>query len=148
MIKLIRYLIVIIVPLLVSCDNDDNSATNATQCGFSGFSYVDSSNQDQILVADTDIQTQFFPNASNGPFGMPGFEIGSNNGTSSFFFTTDVILVNQTGTGMLSVNNGPSQTVTVTCQRTGTTVGDEVRLDVAIGSIEVEFCVEIDEVVL
>lgn len=145
--KYYRYLTLFTVLFIVSCQNDDNNATNATQCNFSGFSYLDSSNQDQILVADNDIQTQFFPNASNGPFGMPGFEIVSNNGTSSFFFTTDVILVNQTGTGMLSVNNDPSQTVTVTCQRTGTTVGDEVRLDVAIGSIEVEFCVEIDEVV-
>lgn len=149
MMKIFRHLTFSLLALFViSCDNDDSSATNATQCDFSGFSYVDSANQDQILIADSDIQTQFFPNASNGPFGMPGFEIVSNSGTSPFFFTTNVIIMNQTGIGMLSVNNGPSQTVTVTCQRAGATVGDELRLDVVIGSIEVEFCVAIDEVVL
>lgn len=134
---------------MLSCNNDDdtnNDATNETECNFQGFSYLDSNSTDQVLVAETDISTQFFPNASNGPFGVPGFEISSNTSPNTFFFTTDVITLNQTGSGRLTVNNGQEQIVTVTCQREGTTVGDEVRLDVVIGSIEVEFCVIIDEV--
>jgi len=135
--------------LITSCNNDDdanNDATNETECNFQGLSYLDTSNLDQILVAETDISTQFFPNASNGPFGAPGFEINSNVSPNPFFFTTNVITLNQTGDGMLTIGNGTEQIVTVTCQREGTAVGDEVRLDVVIGSVEVEFCVIIDEV--
>ncbi|MBL7559460.1 hypothetical protein JAO71_06530 [Olleya sp. YSTF-M6] len=135
----------------IACNNDDdvnNDATNQTQCNYQGFSYLDASNNDQTLIAETELNTQFFPNASNGPYGAPGIEIVSNTSTPSLFFVTNVIALNQTGTGYLTLDNGQEQTVTVTCQRAGTAVGDEIRLDVVYGNIEVEFCVIIDEVVL
>lgn len=145
--KSIQILTILVVALLfTNCDNDDGNAPNETACNYKGFSYLDTSDNTQILVPEADIGTQFFPNASNGPNGSPGFEIVSNATPNAFFFTTDAIVLNQTGTGRLTLNNGQEQVVTVTNQRAGTAVGEEVRLDVVLGSIEVEFCVVIDEV--
>lgn len=145
--KRIQLLVILVLALVfTNCNNDDGNATNETDCNYEGFSYLDSSNNDQILVPETDISTQFFPNASNGPFGSPGFELSSFTGPNSFFFTTDVISLNQTGSGRLTVDNGQEQIVTVTNQRAGTALGEELRLDVVIGGLEVEFCVVIDEV--
>ena len=144
-----RYLktaFLLILCTLFSCDNDDGNAANETMCNFQGLSYLDSTNSEEILVSDTDIKTQFFPNAANGPFGEPGFEIVSNTANTSFFFTTNAIVLNQTGIGRFILNNGAEQLATVTCQRAGNMVGDEVRLDVTVGPIEMEFCVSIDEV--
>ncbi|RLJ69134.1 hypothetical protein CLV86_0528 [Lacinutrix venerupis] len=146
--KVFRNIIVALV-LFTSCNNDDdvnNDATNETQCNYQGFSYLDSNNNDQTLIPESELNTQYFPNASNGPNGAPGIEIVSYTGSTTLFFTTNVIALNDTGTGLITIDNGTEQTVTVTCQRAGTAVGDEVRLDVVNGSVEVEFCVIIDEV--
>ena len=146
--KVFRNIIVALV-LFTSCNNDDdvnNDATNETQCNYQGFSYLDSNNNDQTLIPESELNTQYFPNASNGPNGAPGIEIASYTGSTTLFFTTNVIALNDTGTGLITIDNGTEQTVTVTCQRAGTAVGDEVRLDVVNGSVEVEFCVIIDEV--
>ncbi|MBB3124765.1 hypothetical protein FHS04_002292 [Mesoflavibacter sabulilitoris] len=146
--KVFRNIIVALV-LFTSCNNDDdvnNDATNETQCNYQGFSYLDNNNNDQTLIPESELNTQYFPNASNGPYGAPGIEIASYTGSTTLFFTTNVIALNDTGTGLITIDNGTEQTVTVTCQRAGTAVGDEVRLDVVYGSVEVEFCVIIDEV--
>lgn len=146
--KVFRNIIVALV-LFTSCNNDDdvnNDATNETQCNYQGFSYLDNNNNDQTLIPESELNTQYFPNASNGPYGAPGIEIASYTGSTTLFFTTNAITLNDTGTGLITIDNGSEQTVTVTCQRSGTAVGDEVRLDVVYGSVEVEFCVIIDEV--
>ena len=138
--------ILLLVFTFLSCDNDDGNATNETACNYEGFSYLDTNNNDQTLIAEADLQTQFFPNASNGPFGASGIEISSYVSSPTLFFATNTIAANQTGTGILTIDN-VDYDVTVTCQREGNAVGEEIRLDVTYSSIEVEFCVTIDEVV-
>jgi len=146
--KKITYILVLLC-LVTSCNNDDdinNDATNETECNYQGFSYLDNSNNDQTIIAESELNTQYFPNASNGPYGAPGIEIASFSSSPTIFFTTNVNELNETGTGRLTLDSGEEQGVTVTCQRAGTAVGDEIRLDVVYGNIEVEFCVIIDEV--
>ena len=146
--KKITYILVLLC-LVTSCNNDDdtnNDATNETECNYQGFSYLDNSNNDQTIIAESELNTQYFPNASNGPFGAPGIEIASFSSAPTIFFTTNVNELNETGIGFLTLDSGQEQQVTVTCQRAGTAVGDEIRLDIVYGSIEVEFCVIIDEV--
>ncbi|NRR92986.1 hypothetical protein HSX10_15530 [Winogradskyella undariae] len=146
--KIIKKLsiIAIICLGLVSCDNDDDNATNIAECNYEGFSYYDANNDDQLILAESELNTQYFPNDSNGPYGASGIEIASFTSSPTIFFTTNVLIENETGIGWISVNGNPDQLVTVTCQRTGSAVGDEMRYDVTYGSIEVEFCVVIDEV--
>ena len=67
------------------------------------------------------------------------------------FFTTNVIIAGQTGPALSFTFDGtevvnPASSITVTCQRAGVLVGDEVRYDVEISGFEIEFCVVIDEV--
>ncbi|AUC77038.1 hypothetical protein [Olleya sp. Bg11-27] len=146
--KKITYILVLLC-LVTSCNNDDdtnNDATNETECNYQGFSYLDNSNNDQTIIAESELNTQYFPNASNGPFGAPGIEIASFSSSPTIFFTTNVNELNETGIGFLTLDSGQEQQVTVTCQRAGTAVGDEIRLDIVYSSIEVEFCVIIDEV--
>jgi len=132
---------------LVSCNNDDTNATNISACNYEGFSYYDSNNQDQLILPESELSTQYFPNAGNGPYGAPGIEIASFSSSPTIFFTTNVLEENETGIGRIYLNGEVEpQMVAVTCQRTGTAIGDEMRYDVSYGSIEVEFCVIIDEV--
>ncbi|WP_055442220.1 hypothetical protein [Lacinutrix himadriensis] len=145
--SIIKTAFVLILALsFFNCDNDDNSAPNTNVCNYQGFSYLDGNSNDQTIIPESELNTQYFPNASNGPYGAPGIEIASFTGATTLFFTTNVILLNETGVGRMTIDGGTEQLVTVTCQRAGTAVGDEIRLDVVSGSIEVEFCVIIDEV--
>ncbi len=141
-------LVILTITLFASCDNDDGNDPNENQCDYQGLTFVDTSDNTQILIPEASLNTQFFPNASNGPFGVSGVEIAGTAPNGDFiFFTTDAITVGAIGTvGEYYVNsilqNGP----VVTCQRAGTTVGEEFRYDLSYGSIESEFCVIIDEV--
>lgn len=137
--------LVVILYSVISCNNDNNT-TNETECNYQGFSYLDGNNNDQTILPEAELNTQYFPNASNGPNGVPGIEIASYTSSPTLFFTTNVIDLNNTGNGLITIDGGQEQSVTVTCQRAGLAVGDEVRLDVVYGSVEVEFCVIIDEV--
>jgi len=139
-------LVVIVLFGVMSCNNDDGAATNQDDCNYQGFSYLDNNNNDQTLLPESELNTQYFPNASNGPYGAPGIEIASYTSSPTLFFTTNVIDLNISGIGRITIDGGEEEIVTVTCQRAGTTIGDEVRYDVAYGNIEVEFCVIIDEV--
>lgn len=130
---------------IVSCNNDDD-ATNQVSCNYEGFSYLDSNNNDQSIVAESELNTQYFPNASNGPYGAPGIEIASFSSSPTIFFTTNVIDLNEVGSGYFLLDGIEEVGVVVTCQRAGSAVGDEVRYDVVYGGVEVEFCVTIDEV--
>jgi len=140
------FILLLLLSLGTSCDNDDGNAINESQCNYQGFSYFDNNNNDQTLIPEMELNTQHFPNASNGPYGEPGIEIASFTSSPTLFFTTNVIELNETGPGWISINGAELEEVTVTCQRAGTAVGDEVRLDVIYNSMELEFCVIIDEV--
>jgi len=117
--------LILLLCTIISCNNDDdvnNDATNQDQCNYQGFSYLDTNNNDQTLIAESELNTQYFPNASNGPYGAPGIEIASFTSSPTLFFTTNAIALNETGTGWISINGAELEAVTVTCQRAGTTV--------------------------
>lgn len=131
----------------VSCDNDSNPSPNDETCENPGLTWVDNSNNTNIFISDDQLSTQFFPNVSNGPFGAPGVEIaGQNSNGDRIFFVTNIIQEGQSGSGSVELNGGQSQPVTVTCQRAGTNVGEEFRYDIIFNSLELEFCVKIDQV--
>lgn len=141
--------IVLIITLLISCDNDSSPSPNDTQCNYQGLSYLDTSNNTQILIPEANLNTQFFPNANNGPYGNPGVEIAGTAPNGDFvFFVTNVITENTTGVVRdFTINGEQIQGITsVTCQRAGTLVGEEFRYDITISGFETEFCVIIDEV--
>jgi hypothetical protein len=152
--KIIAILFLLIATLFigVSCDNDSSPSPNDNQCNYQGLSYLDISNNTQILIPDADLNTQFFPNASNGPNGSPGIEIAGTASSGEFiFFSTNVISEGSTGTALSFTIDGaeivnPPSSIIVTCQRAGTAVGDEVRYDIEISGYEIEFCVKIDEI--
>ena len=140
----IVFLIIVTATLFFSCDNDSSSSPNDTQCNFDGLTFLDTSSNVQTLIAETLLTTDFFPN--NGGAGIPGVEIFGTATTGEFVvFVTDVVTLNATGPGSISVN-GTNYPVTVTCQRAGTAVGDEFRFDLVGSGAEAEYCVVIDSV--
>ncbi len=144
----IIFLLLTITLIGASCDNDSSPSPNDNQCNYSGLTWVDTTNNINTEISDADLNTQFFPNASNGPYGAPGIEIAGTTTSGEFIhFATNVIIEGATGTGYVTIA-GSEQTVTVTCQRTtGTQIGDEYRYDVVLSSnAEMEFCVTIDEI--
>ena len=124
---------------LINCNNDNGNAPNQTVCNYQGFTFLDTNNNTQTLIPEADLTTDFFNTSSNGP----EVEIYETNNPGNFNFTTTVTTLNATGTGTLNFN-GNTYTVNVTCQRTGSAVGDELRYDVTASGLEVEFCVIID----
>ncbi|MCF6308272.1 MAG: hypothetical protein L3J09_09970 [Flavobacteriaceae bacterium] len=133
----------------ISCDNDNDPSANDDQCEYAGFTYEDNNNNNQILISETNLNTQFFPNASNGPYGAPGVEIAGESSSGNFvLFVTNVINEGDTGIGYLMlVNDGQETTVNVICQRAGTAIGEEFRFDITDSGLETEFCVVIDEII-
>lgn len=137
-------LLVLLVTLSFSCDNDDGNAPNENVCTYEGLTFEDMNNNTQTLISETDLQTEYFPN--NGGPGIPAVEIYETNNPGNIWFLTDVVILNATGTGTMGIG-GNAYTCTVTCQRTGTQVGDEMRFDVVLqNGDEAEFCVVIDSV--
>ena len=124
-----------------NCDNDDGNAPNQNICNYEGLTYLDGSTQ--TLLPETILATEYYPN--NGGPGIAAIEIYKTDDIS-MVFTTSVVTLNATGTGTIIINNGPSTTVNVTCQRAGTQVGDEFRFDLTKSGLEAEFCVIIDSV--
>lgn len=102
-----------------------------------------------FLIEDTDLSVQFFPNASNGPFGNPGFEIsGTNTDGHTFLFITDIITVGGTGTPLSLTDNGMELpgTITLECLEAGTSLGERVRYNIEGPGYQIEICVIIDQV--
>ncbi|ADV51252.1 hypothetical protein I2486_19765 [Cellulophaga sp. E16_2] len=137
------FLVMTVAFCFLSCDNDDGNATNESQCNYEGLSYYDVDNDDETLIPESNLTTTYYPNNS-GP-GIPAVEIYKTDDVS-MVFTTDVVTLNATGTGDLTINNGQTTTVNVICQRAGTAVGEEFRYDITLSGFEVEFCVVIDGV--
>jgi hypothetical protein len=130
--------------LLAGCDNDDNNAPNANICNFQGLSVEDINGNTIVLISDTDLRTDFFPN-NNGP-GMAAVEIFDSTFNGGLtFIVTDALSVGSVDTSPSITIQGVSYTGTVTNQRTGSLVGDELRFDVIINGLgEAELCVKID----
>jgi len=136
---ILKTIILLLVITITSCDNDDPTTPNLNVCNYTGFTFLDTGNNTQTLIAEADLTTDFFNTSSNGP----EVEIYETNNPGNFNFTTTVTTLNGTGTGTL-VLNGNTYTVNVICQRTGTAVGDEMRFDLTASGLEAEFCVVID----
>jgi hypothetical protein len=124
---------------LYNCDNDDGNAPNEDECEYAGFTFLDTSNNTQTLIPEAELTTDFFHTSSNGP----EVEIYRTNDPGNFWFVTTATALNATGTGQLSVD-GTIYTVNVTCQRTGSAVGEEMRFDITASGLEAEYCVIID----
>lgn len=125
--------------LVFSCDNDSEPSPNDAQCNYEGFTFLDTSNNTQTVIPESDLTTDFFYTSSNGP----EVEIYQTSNPGGFNFVTTVVTQGATGTGTLNYN-GNTYSVNVTCQRTGSAVGEEMRFDVTASGLEVEFCVVID----
>ncbi|PHR73191.1 MAG: hypothetical protein COA67_03225 [Lutibacter sp.] len=133
-------LLLLTITLSISCDNDSSPSPNDVACNYQGLTFLDTSNNTQTLIPESDLTTEYFPNSSNGP------EVEIYGGTPFVVFTTIAVTVGATENINLIVN-GTSYPVTVTCQRAGTVVGDEFRYDVTANNVEAEYCVVVDTVI-
>jgi len=132
---------------LFSCDNDDsnNPAPNTNQCNYQGLTFDDNANNVHTLIPEADLTTDFFPN-NYGP-GQPAVEIYKTADGGNQNIVTSAVTLNAVDTNAILTVNGTPYTVTVTCQRAGSAVGDELRLDVTASGVEAEYCVVIDSVI-
>jgi len=118
-------------------------------CDHNGWFYQATLTDYEYLIDDTDLSVQFFPNASNGPFGNPGFEISGTNAEGHFMlFVTDVITAGGTGVPLtLSDDSVDAEgTITLSCLEAGTSVGDSVRYNIEGPGYQIEICALIDQV--
>lgn len=137
--SIFKTILLLAITLTISnCDNDDGSADNQDDCNYAGFTFYDSQNT-QTLIPEADLVTDFYQTSSNGP----EIEIYKASDPGDFWFVTEVVTNNATGSGQLSVG-GTIYSVNVTCQRAGTAVGEEMRYDITGGGVEAEYCVIID----
>ena len=127
-----------------NCDNDDdaNPPVNTNQCNYQGFTAEDSSGNTITLTPDSDLTTDFFLASSSGP------EVEIFGGSPFITLVTTAVTLNAVQTNANLGIGGTNYIVTVTCQRAGTSVGDEFRFDVTGNGIEAEFCVEIDNEII
>lgn len=140
--KLLKTLLLFTVTCtLINCDNDNGNAANETACNYQGFTFLDTNDNTQTLIPETDLVTDFFPN--NGGPGIAAVEIYGGN--PFVVFTTNAVTVGATENINLIIN-GNTYPVTVTCQRAGTLIGEEFRFDVTANNVEAEYCVVIDSV--
>lgn len=133
-------LIIAILFIGSGCDNDTDPSPNDTQCNYQGLTFLDTSDNTQTLLPESDLTTEFFPNSSNGP------EVEIYGGTPFVVFVTSAVTLGATDNTSIIIN-GTTYPITVTCQRAGTAVGDEFRFDLTANNVEAEYCVIIDTVV-
>lgn len=129
--------------LLFGCDNDDGNAPNQNQCNFAGLTFTDNNNSTNTLLAEANLTTDFFPNQNGN--GIGAMEVYETANPSNFWFMTDVVTLNASGTATMGIG-GTNYTVNVVCQRAGNAVGEEFRYDITSGGIEGELCIVIDNV--
>ena len=113
----------------------------AQACNYQGVSLfeINGNTGTETLIAESDLFTDFFYTSSNGP----EVEIFALDNPGNFNFTTTVVTLNATGTGILNYN-GTTYTVNVTCLKTGNAIGQEMRFDITSPEVEAEICVIID----
>lgn len=143
--KILSVLLVAI--LLSSCDNDDANTPNLNQCNYPGLTIEDSNGNISTQISEADLQTEYFPN--NGGPGIAGIEVYETSNPGNIWITTAATSVGDMDSSSTIGLNGTTYTCTVSCQRAGTQVGEEIRLDIVIptyGNAEAELCVVIDSV--
>ena len=139
----------ILVPLIIgvlaifaigsSCSPDPDPQPTEDHCPYSGFS-SDISDTNYNQFAESALTTDFFYTSSNGP----EVEIYKTSNGGDFNFTTTVVTLNGTGTGILRYA-GSNHTVQVTCHKTGAAIGDEMQYTVVGTNFTGHFCVIIDQ---
>jgi hypothetical protein len=139
--NIFKTIALLLIITTTSCDNDSNPSPNDTQCNYQGLTFLDTSNNTQTLIPESDLTTDFFPN--NGGPGIAAVEIYGGN--PFVVFTTNAVTVGATENINIIIN-GTSYPVAVTCQRAGTLVGEEFRFDITANNVEAEYCVVIDNV--
>ncbi len=124
--------------IVTSCDNDSDPSPNDNQCNYQGLTYVDSSNNINTQIPESELQTDYF---SSGP----NVEVWDTTNPGATFIVTNALTVGAVDNNPQIKINDLNLTGVVTCQRAGNSVGDELRLDIVItGGAEVELCVVID----
>jgi len=125
---------------LSNCDNDDGNADNQNACNYQGMSYLDTNDNTQILIPESDLTTDIFLTSSNGP----EWEIFGT--TASGDFLTLVYSPGSNPPVFEFVFNGTNFPVTISEIRNDNVVGGELRADVSHSGFEIEYCVFIDQV--
>lgn len=87
---------------VLSCNKDDDDPINEDQCTYEGLTFLDNSNNIQTLIPEAQLQTDFFPN--NGGVGVPAVEIYESTNPGNIFFFTDIVTLNATGSGTITIN--------------------------------------------
>jgi hypothetical protein len=142
------YVVLVLISIMAigsSCDNDSSPSPNDNQCNYQGLTYVINNNIN-TQIPESDLQTDYFPN-NDGP-GQPAVEVWDTTSPGSTFVVTRALTVGAIDNNPEIRINGNNLTGVVTCQRAGNAVGDELRLDIVItGGAEAELCVIIDNVI-
>ena len=133
--------------IVTSCDNEADPSPNDNQCNYQGLTFLDVVDNTQTLIPESDLTTKIFSNPLNG---IPAVEITTSIGSSYplIEFHTEAITVGATEVITVYIDGTAYNNVTVTCQRAGTTVGDEFRFDLVSSGAEAEFCVVVDNEVI
>ena len=131
-------LVITMIAISTSCGPEPEEPQQDDSCDYQGMTYTDTSNNSQTSIPEAELTTELFSSSSS-------IEIYKTTDPGSMNFSTNVITDGGTGTGTLNYN-GSTINVNVTCQKAGTAVGDEFRYDVTGTNLEVQFCVEIDQV--
>ena len=136
-------LLLAITLTLFNCDNDDGNAPNTSVCSYEGLTAEIPGTF--TLIPETDLYTDYFPN-NNGP-GIGAYEVNQISNMGGTFFVTKAVTVGAVDSDPEIRINDTNYSGVVTCQRAGSAVGDEIRLDIVLASgEEVELCIVIDEV--
>lgn len=147
-VALILFLVAIIF-IGSSCGVDDPLPQQVDPCTQNGWFYQATLTDYEFLISDTDLRVQFFPNASNGPYGNPGYEISGTNEEGVFFvFITGILIEGGTGVplSLMSDDVEAEGTITVTCLEAGDAVGDRARYNIEGPGYQIEICALIDQV--
>lgn len=145
-----KQILKIVLLLLLSitfynCDNDDGNAPNTNVCNYQGVTVEDSNGNVLTQIAESDLQTDYFPN-NDGP-GLAAVEVWDTTAPGDTFIVTRALTVGDIDTTPEIRINNIDYTGTVTCQRANNQVGQELRFDVIVDTLgEGEVCVIIDNV--
>ncbi|REE25673.1 hypothetical protein DFQ09_102264 [Winogradskyella pacifica] len=136
-------LLLAITLTLFNCDNDDGNAPNISVCSYEGLT---AELQGILtLIPASDLVTDYFPN-NDGP-GIGAYEVNQISNMGGTFVVTKAVTNGAVDSDPEIKINDINYSGVVTCQRAGSAVGDEIRLDIVLASgEEVELCVVIDYV--
>jgi hypothetical protein len=142
----IKILVLMTLTMLnFSCDNDSNPSPNDNQCNYQGLTYNDANGNIITQIPESDLKTEYYPN-NDGP-GQAAVEVWDTTNPGNTFIVTRALTVGAVDNNPEIKINGTNLTGTITCQRAGSAVGDDLRFDIVLTSgAEAELCVVIDTV--